>query len=328
MQRKHWTAEDIKYLKDNIGHKPIKNIAKDLGVTEIAVRRKTYKLGIILKNINGEYWTAEEDRILKENFMYAPKNMLMDMIPNRTWPAIYQRGNKKMQILRLSQDKISVNYKFFENWTQESAYIFGFILADGHLFKNKGERNANSLQIELALYDIDILKKIKKAMEYQGNISISSRKTCRLEIGNVKIIEDLIDKGIPSKNKTALSDFPKTLPKELYPYFILGVFDGDGSIYEDEKSLTFQILGTKSLLEKIKDVIPVDLKNISIYDRMNCSTPVSVCCLKVKGKKAEEIFKWLYKDSSIFLDRKHNFYVKWLNKHILRCSGNAARTQP
>lgn len=87
---------------------------------------------------------------------------------------------------RESQDRYKIDYNFFENWTQETAYIYGFILADGYLKYESGINNENSLQFELADFDVDILFKIKECLKFEGEIKYSKRNTAKLSINNKK----------------------------------------------------------------------------------------------------------------------------------------------
>lgn len=309
--RKTWTEKEVDFIKNNLSKMDLKTMANVLNVNYLKLIDKIHKLGLNSKKEKGILWTEQEDVLLKKHFEFAPKNYLLKLFPNRTWNSIFQRGCKKYNLKRKSQDRLFIKYDFFEKWNKENAYIFGFILADGHIHYG----NKNYLQFELASYDKDILEKIKSILQYEGPISYSKRNTCKLQINNKKIISDIIDLGMPSKDKTFNSVFPKSLPKKYIPDFIRGVFDGDGSIVYSNKRLYFQILGTKDLLKGIKDNLPIATNNISIYDRNRNGT--NVFCLQVKNKKTLDIFDWLYKDASIYLDRKYNKYLNL--KHISPC---------
>ncbi|MDB1954228.1 hypothetical protein PMY38_04570 [Clostridium tertium] len=66
------------------------------------------------------------------------------------------------------------------------------------------------------------------------------------------------------------------------------------------------MLGTRKLLEKIKQILPVDTSNNNIYDRNR--NGVDVYVLQIGGSNSFEIFKWMYEGSSIFLERKYQKY--------------------
>lgn len=305
MSRKYWTSKDVDYLKREYGRSDIKKLANIFGVSYAALVNKAHKLGLNSKAASGELWTKEEDDLLKQHFEYAPKHLLEEKFPNRSWCAILQRGIKTLELNRICQDKYKVNYRFFEKWTPESAYVFGFIAADGYI--HYGDKNY--LQIEVAAYDRDILEKIKQVMQFEGPILESNRNTVRLQINNKKIISDLIAKGIPAVNKTTELVYPKTLPNELSRHFIRGYCDGDGSIYDHGRHGRLQLLGTKALLAEIKHITKVNNK---VGYRGNSGANIYV--LAVGGKKGQDIMHWLYEDATIYLDRKYKKYFELTKK--------------
>ena len=249
MASKKWSNEEVEYLKLNYGLKSAQELANEFGVSKQAIVSKCYKLGISAKSNREETWSNEENDIMYEHFENAPLNLLKELLPNRTTHAINQHGNKELGLSRISKDRYKLNYKFFEEWTPESAYIYGFISADGYIKYEHGERNENSLQFELAEYDHDVLDKIKDVLQYEGDVKYSKRNTARLMINNKKLIHDLIEKGIPRTNKTFDITYPETLPDELFCHYLRGLFDGDGTIYIEENRLLFRLLGTESLLK-------------------------------------------------------------------------------
>ncbi len=253
MPGKKWTTEDIVFLENNIGSLSFKALAAYFKVSKHSIASKASKLGLSRKKASGELWSATEDDIIKTHFEYAPKNYLMDKLPGRTWPAIYQRGNKTFRLSRLTQDHISLNYNALSDWNEFTAYVVGFVLADGHIII-KPETNEKILQIQLASHDKEILEQIATGLEYKGKIKNSIRRmTSRIEIRNKKIVDDLVSKGVPFHDKTHRANFPNDLPLPLLRHFVRGVFDGDGSAYLDHKYLVFQLLGTKSLLLAIQE---------------------------------------------------------------------------
>lgn len=314
MPRKVWTSEEEKFIKDNLADMDLKIMCEKLNVRYVQLTHKIHRLGLSKKSASGENWTKEDDDLLAKHFKYAPKNYLMKLFPNRTWPAILQRGLKTLKLNRESQDRYYIDYNFFSEWTPESAYIFGFIAADGYVFYEDGIDNKNGLQIELSGYDMDILKKIKKILKYEGPILYSKRDTVKLQINNKKIIKDLIDKGIPAKNKTFDIKYPETLPDNLVRHFIRGLSDGDGSIYYCRNNINWELLGTKSLLESVKNKLPIDTNNIHLQDRNKYG--INVFSFKISYKKAREILNWMYKDATIYLGRKYNKYMDYINNTI------------
>lgn len=311
MSRRIWTESDIDFLKKNLASMSLCELANKFNVTKNSIAHKISNLGLSKKAAVGEYWSPEDDILLAKHFEYAPKNMLLRLFPSRTWPAITQRGYKTLKMQRKTKDQYYIQYDALSQWNESTAYIVGFVMADGYIKYHHGVRKENSLQFEQAAYDKDILLKMAKYLSFEGPIRLSKRSTAKLNISNVKIIEDLIDKGVPQRDKTFTANFPPKLPPKMIKHFIRGLYDGDGSIYNDCGTVAFQLLGTEKLLEQIKDKLPRFFENISLYDRSK--NGANIFCLKVKGKKAKDLLDWMYKDSSIYLQRKYDKYCQIVN---------------
>lgn len=300
MDRKYWTKQEEQFIEENIATKTISEFSDIFKVSKEKITDKIHKMGLNSKKARGVIWSPEDDKLLTAIFEFAPKNYIMEKFPNKTWAAIKQRGFKTLNLKRFSQDRLSVDFNFFEKWTPESAYIFGFIMADGCIHYG----DVNYLQFEIAKKDKDILYKIKDALKYEGNVSVG--KTARLQINNKKIIKDLIDKGIPAVSKTYCADFPKTLPEGLYKDFCRGVIDGDGWSTVNNNTYNIGLCGNFDLINKIKNVLPEDCSNNHIRKDKD-----SFCWrFNIKGKKALKIAKWLYEDACIYLDRKYQAYYQ------------------
>ena len=250
MSRHVWKKEEAQYLENNYYTKPVKDIAKKLGLKYQQVVTKAHNLGMNKKKQTGELWSDKEDAILKENFEYASKSYLERRLPKRSWQAIYQRGSLTLLLKRKTQDKYFINHNSFSKWNEYTAYIVGLLLADGYIKYQSGERKENSIQIELAHYDIDILKKIKEYTEFEGPIRKTKRGTVVLNISNTKIIEDILSVGFPLTNKTESATWVSGLPFKYVHHFIRGLFDGDGSVYEKKQKYVYSFFGNRETYKR------------------------------------------------------------------------------
>lgn len=224
------------------------------------------------------------------------------------------------------------NFNFFEKIdTEEKAYWLGFMYADGYV----GAKN-HFVGLSISLKDIEHLKKYNKALDYNKGLNIkeshqfgSKSKLNKLgetiymvttEIKNKKLHSDLIDKGcIP--NKSLILHFPN---EEIFNYdkflilsFIRGYFDGDGTLglYQHsktnktlEESLMF--VGTKQFLEKIQDYLGQGF----LMQKPNCS--YKTYRLSYSTTKAFNVAKLIYENSTIYLQRKYDIYLKMCRNKI------------
>lgn len=202
-------------------------------------------------------------------------------------------------------------YNFDENYfqdinTSEKAYWLGFLFADGNIYKNQ-------MTLKLQRRDEKHLIKFKETLLsehpiHRGkNDSHKNSYYSSLVIGSKKLCAHLINSGmIPRKSLTL--EFPR-LSKNLNRHFIRGYFDGDGCIYVNTKKnnhKTWSIYsGSKNFITELQKILEKEL-GITIYNnkqnngyRVYGSNKLSV----------QSIFDYIYKDASVYLERKYNKFL-------------------
>jgi len=203
--------------------------------------------------------------------------------------------------------KIKINENFFEEINnEEKAYWLGFIVADGAILRN------NCLRIELSSKDHNHLEKFKNSLQSDHDIKISTkydekyskfkRKYSRIQIKSKKIKNNLFTYGI-IQNKSSKTFFPD-IRKDLIPHFVRGYYDGDGWISKG----VVGICGNEKLIIEIKKIIEKNLliKNIKLYKVNKTGTTYQFQIYSKENRK--KFLNYIYKDASVFLDRK---YIKY-----------------
>lgn len=130
----------------------------------------------------------------------------------------------------------TLNENYFRNWTEEMAYIVGFINADGNIIYNE-DISAYQLQIAIKDDDEEVLLKIKDALEYTGELIYYEVESpnkikinmARLSINSKTLIKSLLDIGIEER-KSLVKGVPHSLPEEYIYDYLRGYFDGNGTI--------------------------------------------------------------------------------------------------
>jgi hypothetical protein len=131
--------------------------------------------------------------------------------------------------------------RFFEQVDDaDKAYIVGFILGDGTLIDRGSSKR---LQIGLADDDGDLLEAIALRL---GDVSLVKRgipaqtpfekPKALLRVDSVRLVEDLIEVGVPLGKKSGQEPFLEFPTDWLTWSFIRGVFDADGCIRVYERS--------------------------------------------------------------------------------------------
>ena len=131
--------------------------------------------------------------------------------------------------------------------------------------------------------------------------------------------DDLIKNGIV-EHKTNILKPPKTIPKGLMKYYILGYFDGDGSIFLNNYRSPFYTINITAT-----DAICNFINNFLIENRI-IDTPQkiekrkknqNVSYIRFGGNKiVSKILGFLYDgiDIDVPLKRKYELYIKCVNR--------------
>lgn len=214
-----------------------------------------------------------------------------------------------------------VNTSFFQSIDNEiSAYFLGFLYADGNISKNH-----NVMSLKLKSDDQYILEKFRDIMSPSSQIKITKNKNSPNEysyfrINQKEICEQLISHGcVP--NKSLILEFPTAVSNDLIRHFLRGYSDGDGTIYKNKfknkKTINtiWKIVSTKQFCNQVAQILKEQLD-------VNCSRQLSnpeknkiTTTLSVGGNlQVRKVLDWLYQDATIYLSRKHDKYLKFINQ--------------
>lgn len=132
------------------------------------------------------------------------------------------------QIKREKNLSYQIYDDYFKTVNKNSAWILGFILADGNIQKDR-----NCLDINIHSKDREIVDFIKSELKTSSTVKNRSKNQVRLTVYSKEIKDDLAKFGIiPAK--TGKEIFPKLIPHQYKWDFIRGVFDGDGCATRDQ----------------------------------------------------------------------------------------------
>ena len=196
-----------------------------------------------------------------------------------------------------------IDYHYFDNIDCEhKAYWLGFLLADGFV-------NGKILSFCLKHEDRYMIENLKNDLNSEHPIKINKDGNPFITITCKHICNKLISYGFNNRKSWNL-DIEKVvenIPKNLENHFIRGMFDGDGSIryykydYLKTPLLHFGYTGLKNVCVYIKDKLNLDRK--LIYEGN-----VTYTLVTRNYKMINAIFEYLYKNSTIYLDRKYKTF--------------------
>lgn len=256
------------------------------------------------------FWAGERDNL---HDLYWNQKRTIAQIANtyECSPNTISKQFKKLSINTRSSAKDRYNCKhtcnihFFDNIdSEESAYILGFILADGHVSKQ------SSLIISLNHKDVDILRKINESLDSNYPITKkSSGKYVSLTISSKYLTDKLNDIGL-SHNKTYSLDFNKVLsnvPSNLIMHFVRGMFDGDGSIaiykysYFKKHSYHFGYTGRYDVCKYVSELFGLNTKMVDEGNGI-------YTCVSSNHKTILSALHSMYDGASIYMDRKKKVF--------------------
>lgn len=207
------------------------------------------------------------------------------------------------------------NENFFnEIDTEAKAYILGFLYADGNNYIGK-TNHSNEISISLKETDFLILEKIKNLLSPATQLKYKN-SYCLLKINSKHISNQLTNLGcVP--NKSLILKYPNFISDELTHHFIRGYFDGDGSIYKKTKDNDWgwQITSTNDFCKSVDKIIKKEL-NINTYLRVCKPETNKITSTLATGGNLQvfKVLEWLYKDATIYLERKFNRYLQMSNQ--------------
>lgn len=217
--------------------------------------------------------------------------------------------------------------------TSDALYWIGFLYADGHIEKTPRTR----ISITLSEKDKDHLKKFNQFIA-SGTLDIrdvtgKSRKKnpapgqknfdykyFRIAFSSRKIYDRLTELGFTSNKTLAL------VPIEILKWsrdFWRGVVDGDGWVYESntkrsDDKYKYPVIGVSGTEDTNKEFLNfVKLNNINHHSNYRKDKKANVWTIDIQGSIAKAILNLLYKDSTIYLDRKYQKYLELCNQEQL-----------
>lgn len=230
---------------------------------------------------------------------------------------------RKQGILTKKTKRYPFNEKFFDIIdTEEKAYFLGLMMADGY---NNIKRYA--IRLVLQKGDKDIIEKFYKIIECKRPLIINQRSkndpkrqdTCELYLTSQHMSKKLQELGC-DRGKTYNLEFPNVskVPFNLIRHFIRGFFDGDGCFTWKSKGKTYthtvSMAVTVNFGKIFKQIVEKEL-NINCSNRnLILQSGNVMSSIIMNNIHARKFMEWIFKDATIYLDRKYIHYNTFKEK--------------
>lgn len=278
------------HWKEELTHK---EIGKKLGIPRSSVTRWFKKLGVPTQDSSRITVEKSETKVPKKGCEQSAR----------------------------SQRK-GVNESFFEEWTEDMAYVLGYFVADGCVFVN----SRGSHYLEFDSTDKELIEKVKKILDSQNKIGIRKRPdknwkdSYRIQIGSKKMFADLKELGFGPR-KTDNLKFPQ-VPKRYISRFVRGYFDGDGCVffkdYTEKDKNDLRVILSSSFRSNSHQFL-IDLKNnLQRHARLRGGSITEKergTELSYSKKDSIRLFEFMYRraTSDKFLERKYRTFQSFFN---------------
>ncbi len=221
----------------------------------------------------------------------------------------------KTRDLSESGMKYRIDSDLFEKIdSNEKSYLLGWLFSDGNVYLGSKRYTISITLVESDKQVLDYFNEYlyfppKKLAYKKEKLKIANNKiyTCKpcykLQIDNKKMCSDLIALGcVPNKSKTLSFPSYESIPRQYFPSFIRGYFDGDGCALKATKKQKTGIsifsnydfcIGLQFFLQRELDI--------------KCSVSIGRGCSKVSFGSKDSVlkfYKYIYNDGGFSLQRK------------------------
>lgn len=308
--KKKWNEEEVRFLLDNYKTVPLSELSKKLNRTKDGVKKQIHKLNIYISK-----WSYEEDELLFKEYPNKNIDELILLFPRRTKSSILNRAyNLKLkknfnETIKYKKYKYDTNHNFFSDVNTINSYWAGFISADGWV----ESKNNSRLGIKLSKKDYNQLAEFKKIIQTESPITekevVSFGKNTRqvqINIYSNTIIKDLKHKFNIVDKKTLIN-----VPQNLQEFnckmaFIVGLFDGDGTIVKYKNNFRVSFLGTFEMLSWVKLCLE---KLIGHQLKSNILKFGNVYRFGISNKPSLALIDWIRVNKVYCLNRKIGKYA-------------------
>lgn len=191
--------------------------------------------------------------------------------------------------------KYDIKEDYFKTWSNNMAYILGFIAADGAIPKE-------NQCVSISQKESYILENIKKELKTNQPL-YQNKKTgvYMLNINSKTIKDDLMNIHGIMPCKSFNIEFP-FVPEEYLHHFVRGYFDGDGHVNSHKYFVSF-VGGSYNFMNSFKDILENNKFQLSFVDKEKQYR------IYLSGKNNVIKFsRWIYKDKGLHLKRKYNIF--------------------
>lgn len=269
--------EKNEFIERNYFSLGYKEISKLLCMSESSVRMRAHRLNLQQKANN----------FISDNYEVYGYEKIASIL-GMTSSQVRCRASK----LGVSKKRIDISV--FDTWTEQSAYLLGMFISDGSLVKGEGTQDI----ICFCQKDKPFLENIREILKSNYGISKNNTGTWTFKFPSQPLSDKFRAWGIPYNKSCNRIRWPE-MPDEVIRHFLRGMVDGDGCISLMHRDIRLMASSNNMIMEEYSKAANIlNLPKPHLYKSKGIDTMVWL------GEKAIFMSRYLYFESSIFLQRK------------------------
>lgn len=173
-----------------------------------------------------KYWDEQELQIIKDLYSIKSKQEIIELLPRRSWQGIQKKASVIHSLKVKYKTRCELNRDFFTIITNESAYLYGVLEAEGSI-------NNNQINLHLGYKEFEWISNLQKicgstaTLSLKTNASFGNGQYWATSFSSKQWVQDLKRLGFLTGNLPPFSN-------EQLRYYLRGYFDGDGCIHFDK----------------------------------------------------------------------------------------------
>ena len=286
-------------------YRKIRKILNDNNIEIRGGRKKKTLTNKQLQYLEQKYCNEGEDLNKLAEYFNWDRETLRNLINEK---GLVKKTNNRVN-KRLNEEYFSVID------SEEKAYFLGLLITDGSVDKKDGRQGRIRLQLQAT--DKDILIKFKNALQVDSDLILDPRgnQCYSVEFSSDKIFNDLSKYNIIPNKTYSISNLPTNIPNHLMKDFLRGMIDGDGSITFDKIMSKDVALNFTSYYQSFVLDFQKEINKLINKSEPNKVFFTSAWHCQWRGyNQVLNILNILYKDATIYINRKYQLYNQLLTR--------------
>jgi hypothetical protein len=274
----------------------VKKVLLHFGINYDLIRKKAYKESLS-KAL--ELYKQGKSQVFIEKELSLTRKTIRELIKSTN---IKYRDLSEQKFIDYGTE---LDESVFDKLSPEALYWIGLLFADGRI-----EKKEYSISLTLDNKDYYHLENFKRFLKSNRKITKDNGDCSRVRINSKKLWYRLKELGF-THNKSEVGK-PHELLKHS-EHFWRGVIDGDGGVYNYSHTNQISLCGT---LETIFDFIIFCSEELKIKDKYPSASnkegykKETLFQVHYYSKDCKKVLDLLYKDATVYLDRKYETYLE------------------